>query len=89
MIEVAILGVLAVTLLAAVVMGRRMSVRFGRFEATLQGVDKAVNGRPPGDPTLYEQVAHTAADIEECKAQLCSIDGKVDGHLEWHANRGT
>jgi len=69
-------GLLAVAL-AAVVFGRSVTVKLGSLQASVQGIDKAVNGRPSGDPTLYEQVA-------DCKTQLCEINGKVDGHLAWH-----
>lgn len=83
----------------AVLLNRKFTVRFGNLEASVQGthelaqeINRAVNHRPEGEPTLYEQTSECRRTLGE----LRDLPGKVDrigqdlrAHLDWHDTPAT
>ena len=76
--EVALI-VAGIVILAALVLGRQLSLRVGQVHATVQGIDRAVNHRQPGEPTLVEQVDRVAADVDELRTTTGRINDRLTG----------
>lgn len=74
------LGVALVVLVAIVVLviaGRRIALRWGTIEAKVDGIDKAVNNRPAGEPTLYEQVRVALLKLDDNSAATHATSRRV------------
>lgn len=49
---------------------RRLEVKLGSLHATVDHVNRAVNNRPAGDPTIYEHVKGARESTEAVAAKL-------------------
>lgn len=49
---------------------RRLEVKLGNLHATVDHVNKAVNNRPEGDPTIYEAVRSASDRVGELTEKL-------------------
>lgn len=89
----AVVGVLGL----AVLLDRRFTVKFGNLEASVEGthqlareINQAVNHRPPGDPTLYEQTAEcrrTLDGLRDLPPKVDRLGRDLRSHLDWHDGR--
>lgn len=50
-------------ILVALLLGRSLSIRLGQMNATVEGIDRAVNHRAEGEPPLVAQIDTAVADI--------------------------
>lgn len=46
--------------------------------------NRAVNNRPPGEPSLYELAVKAVTIAEQVDEKVDRVDRKVDRHLSWH-----
>lgn len=60
----AIVGLVVIVWLV-LTMGRSITAKVGAIAVTVDSVNRAVNTRPVGQPTISEQVATTAARVDD------------------------
>lgn len=78
----------------AALFNRSVSMSVGdKFKVTIgsstrkriEDIDKAVNSRPPEQPSLYDNAADTKALLtDEVLPRIDAVDGKLESHLSWH-----
>lgn len=88
------LGVAVVVLVVFVVVlafGRTLRAEWRDMKVTVNGIDKAVNNRPPGEPTLYEQVRAVALKVDDNTAsthaamrRVGDLAALVTAHIAHH-----
>lgn len=75
-LDLAVVVVFAIVVLYALRSSRkRLEVRIGRMHATIEDVNRAVNHKPPGAPTLYD---NAAASAEGASAAYAAATAAVD-----------
>jgi uncharacterized membrane-anchored protein YhcB (DUF1043 family) len=78
--QVAMVAVVAgLVLVAAMRAGRHVAVQWKSLRVTLDGVNEAVNHRPPEQPTLYEHAA-------ELRTEVGSLHRVMSDHLKHDAD---
>lgn|GEM_PF-6252366 len=70
-------AIIAAVIIAALVLGRSISAKIGSMsvvvnetKATAESINQATNMRRPGAPTISEQVASTAARVDDIHASV-------------------
>lgn len=89
--DLAVAAVVFAAVVVLVVAGRRVALRWGTIEAKVDGIDKAVNNRPAGEPTLYEQVRAVALKVDDNTAathannrRVTEIASLLTAHIAHH-----
>jgi hypothetical protein len=59
--------------LVALVLGRQLSVKLGSLQATVAGIDRAVNHRAEGEPPLVEQADTAAAEASRAADGIAEV----------------
>lgn len=49
-----------------------------------QSANHAVNNRPPGSPTISEQVSRMADDLDDVRRSQAGLARQLGRHLRWH-----
>lgn len=58
-------GMFGLVILTALILRRSLHAKLGSIEVTLGSIDKAVNNRPKGDPTISEEVSQIRAEVQQ------------------------
>lgn len=71
------------------VRGRRIDVRLGQVQASVEDVSRAVNHRPEGEPTIYELARAGAEQAAEAKEAAAKQAARTDVMADDLARMGT
>lgn len=94
-------GGVGIAVMFAALFNRSVSMSVGdKFKVTIgsstrkriEDIDKAVNSRPPEQPSLYDNAAETRSlltdevlpRIDAVDNCVQAVDGKLESHLDWH-----
>lgn len=58
-------SIVGVVIIVAIILGRNITGKLGAVAFEVASVNKAVNSRPAGQPTISDQVATTAARVDD------------------------
>lgn len=70
-------GMVTIVLVVALVKNRSISATMGKILVKVDAVNKAVNDRDPGEPTISEQVSSMALDLKGVHDLVSAASGRI------------